>query len=756
MANIYERQSKSTELFELWDSVPHPVKSILETNRHDIVHLKVDILRKSQQWTPLQELCITVIHRTLAECDEAQALTPLEYLAENGIFVFSALYESVKNDAGAEAVAAQKRIKNLADRFDSKTSGSQGRSLELARLLLGAACKEPLLQRCKSFWSRFSHLDACYGDLGPFVQNLNNKERKDFLSHTTSETEGDISSLSLSDKGVGKDRLQSQMNALKFRHLITIATSEPPESDVLDKFICDAIQLSNEGSQKGHKVFYDAGFLVIHSLASHANRESYNPATPGSLGRTVAQSRMEYQAAILAQRLKDTKEGKDQRRVVLYSARLHMMLGLASLGFELYKHAKVKEMLTDTLSHYLLAAISHNHPFETTTAPQAFPDEELAAVVGKSEKMEKTLNDYLCSKSPQEYPYDSVVDMLDFKNALRSSLTKHLCVVQRRRIARFKGEQPAESLNLDLRCKSSHIDSKHTLTFVAFIDISDQRDFFTLPDPENVELRFTGREESKEPPAGYPTITSLYHYYRRQDTTDRLVSGEKLHPTAEKRVALLAGAVKKSGDNDQGRLPSEKLLDGVWTVLESVAKHLHSADHAQGDLIKLHQALRELVDSLTDAHKTFKDISANVTKPNSQTTQDSAFPRSDTLTYWYSVLEALQVCRKASEAVEGFFKPLTAKTIPAKAKNEAISTAKKIRETSDACYKDVRKHIQEWIDFLNQHGIRVLKTWVRGGATGQALKELLSDEDDVAFYSRRVLDSLLDSLSGVLKVKMPK
>jgi N-terminal acetyltransferase B complex non-catalytic subunit len=234
---------------------------------------------------------------------------------------------------------------------------------------------------------------------------------------------------------------------------MTISTPEPPQPDVLNTYIADAIQLCNDGAEKGHKAFFEAGFLAIHCLASYANRDLYKSATPSALGRGVEQCRMEYQAAIFSQRLKDAKEGKDQRRLILYSVRLHMLLGLATLGFELYRHARIKEMLTDTLSHHLLTGIALIHPFETNGVPQVSPDEELAGVIGKSEKMEKTMNEYLSSNSPKDYPYDSVIDMLSFKNALRSSLTKHICVVQRRRIARLKGEQPAESLNLDLRSK---------------------------------------------------------------------------------------------------------------------------------------------------------------------------------------------------------------------------------------------------------------------------------------------------------------
>jgi exonuclease VII small subunit len=218
---------------------------------------------------------------------------------------------------------------------------------------------------------------------------------------------------------------------------------------------------------------------------------------------------------------------------------------------------------------------------------------------------------------------------------------------------------------------------------------------------------------------------------------------------------MLAEAAKQSGaDDNQDHLSCEKLLDGLWDSLEKVAQSFHSADQALEDPVKLHQALKELLETLNSAQKTFQDIS-NARKPNTQAPNDSVLPRSDTLIYWYGTLEALQVCRKASVAAEAYFKPLTAKMIPAKAKNEAISVAKSIRDVSDRYYKDVRQNAQDWIDFLNRHGLGILKAWARWGATGEALKELLSD-DDVAFYSQRALDSLTDSLGGILKVKMPK
>jgi N-terminal acetyltransferase B complex non-catalytic subunit len=453
MANIYERQSKSAELFDLWDSAPDPVKSIIETNRYDIAHLKVNILQKTQQWSSLCELCIKIIEQALAECEEKQSLEPLEFLTENGVAVIVALVECAKNLTDADSVDAHNRIKDILSRFNSKANQSQGRSIEIARLLLMTADKQSLLEPCKTFWLRYGHLDACFSDLAPYCQHFDEEERRVFREYITSRWENDIANLSINGQDKKRDPLQTRLNALRFRFLLDLSTSEPPPIDVLNAYVVDALRLCKDAEQSGHRAFYEAGFLVIHSLASHANRELHETTTRVPFGRTAEQSRLEYQAAVLCQRLKDAKDGKGQRRLVLYSTRLHMLLGFATLGFELYRHARIKEMLTDTLSHHLLTRISHIHPFETKSIPTIDPNEELIGVIGKNEKMEVSMDGFLVPQNVKDYPYDSVVDMLGVKQALRSSLTKHLCIVERRRIARLKGEQIPEVLEQDLRSK---------------------------------------------------------------------------------------------------------------------------------------------------------------------------------------------------------------------------------------------------------------------------------------------------------------
>jgi hypothetical protein len=93
----------------------------------------------------------------------------------------------------------------------------------------------------------------------------------------------------------------------------------------------------------------------------------------------------------------------------------------------------------DTLSPYLLSRISQTHPFGVKGYGGFSADEELANVIGTIERMEKKTDSYLFKDIPS-FVWDQTTDILAVKRKLGSSLTKHLCVVERRRIARFKGQ----------------------------------------------------------------------------------------------------------------------------------------------------------------------------------------------------------------------------------------------------------------------------------------------------------------------------
>jgi hypothetical protein len=163
-------------------------------------------------------------------------------------------------------------------------------------------------------------------------------------------------------------------------------------------------------------------------------------------------SRLLLQATMLARHIVEKDKDKQNRTLSLLAARLHLNLGLGTIAFRLYDHTKCKEMLLDTLSLYMLSRISQTHPFDAKGYKGFSAEAELERVVGAIERMERKTESYLATDIPS-FKWDQVAETLDLKRGFASSLTKHLCVIERHRIARLKGESVDGLPKLDFKCK---------------------------------------------------------------------------------------------------------------------------------------------------------------------------------------------------------------------------------------------------------------------------------------------------------------
>ena len=76
-----------------------------------------------------------------------------------------------------------------------------------------------------------------------------------------------------------------------------------------------------------------------------------------------------------------------------------------------------------------------------------------------------------------------------------------------------------------------------------------------------------------------------------------------------------------------------------------------------------------------------------------------------------------------------------------------------VASETQTCYDAIRDVANSYIKLINEKGIAAIKAHVRWGATGDALKKLLKD-DDVDFYAREYVDSALHAWKGVLQVKL--
>lgn len=231
---------------------------------------------------------------------------------------------------------------------------------------------------------------------------------------------------------------------LKFNYLLTISLVKFPSSASLETFIHSAIKFS-EACPKSP----DAGFLAVYGLL-HLHHQIVCQEQGGVPLQITPNARILLQATMLARHLVARDKNKQNRTLSLLAARLHLNLGLGKCAFQLYSHTKCKEMLLDTLSPYVLSRISLTHPFDVKGYQGYSADEELAKVISTIERMETKTDNYLYTDM-QSFVWDQAVDALDLKRKLKSSLTKQICITERRRIARLKGESTENLPILDYK-----------------------------------------------------------------------------------------------------------------------------------------------------------------------------------------------------------------------------------------------------------------------------------------------------------------
>lgn len=155
---------------------------------------------------------------------------------------------------------------------------------------------------------------------------------------------------------------------------------------------------------------------------------------------------------------------KQNRTFALLAARLHLNLGLGLVAFRLYRHTNTKEMLLDTLSPYMLARISQTHPFEVSSYRGFSADEELARTISTIERMEAKASGFLVTDLPS-FPCHQAPEIAILMDKLRTSLTKHICHMERRRIARLKGDPSDRVPRLDWKSKAYPLGTLCALCF---------------------------------------------------------------------------------------------------------------------------------------------------------------------------------------------------------------------------------------------------------------------------------------------------
>jgi N-terminal acetyltransferase B complex non-catalytic subunit len=323
-----------------------------------------------------------------------------------------------------------------------------------------------MLADCKVYWEHHSTLVTCFSDLQIFVRELSPENAADFYKFIRTQTMDTLSNPGSKEvcffsfpqstrfryeqltvvQGTNVAWETIEQNITKFEYLLAISRPSEPAVQAFEDMVAKSIKYCKNFPDNSAE-----GSVAVYSLLNLHHRFICQDEPRNPFGITI-NSRVLLQATMLARHLVECDKEKQNRALALLAARLHLNLGLGKCAFRLYSHAKCKEMLVDTLAPYVLSRISLTHPFEVKGYQGFSADEELAKAIVTMDRMEKKMENIVYSDM-DSFPWDQAENLLDTKRKLNSSLTKHLCVTERRRMARLKGQTIDHLQVLDFKSK---------------------------------------------------------------------------------------------------------------------------------------------------------------------------------------------------------------------------------------------------------------------------------------------------------------
>lgn len=199
-------------------------------------------------------------------------------------------------------------------------------------------------------------------------------------------------------------------------------------------------------------------------------------------------------------------------------------------------------------------------------------------------------------------------------------------------------------------------------------------------------------------------------------------------------------------ENTTGETPAERLIsENFWHPVSTL---LYSALNPDAKIdAKCFTAL------ITNLKKLRQDQEKLIvtTPTGKDPVDDPTMVHENMLIASYSALEVLRALPRLTNEIKE--KVVQSKT-PHPLKSQVPKDwAKAIEAEVKGAYEAIGKVANSYIDLLQKRGVVAIKAQVRWGATGAALKELISD-DDVEHYAKEYVDSAVEAWKGVLQVKL--
>ncbi|KAL1793372.1 hypothetical protein ACET3X_008354 [Alternaria dauci] len=723
MGEIFTRQAKCNELLEHWSRPPTALQDLMNRHQGDLWDMRIRLPRDSEEWSLLESQCLAYIERVTSHQESLRETCA--WKQDIWTSLLHAAQETRAKDDSIHLISDVIRRTFKPDEFQSQDRGLRLAYMTLRQTVVPQAM---MLADCKAYWKAHANLITCYADIRPFVEALSREDRNEFSKFLDAEW-AEISRLSAENKYSYQDLVTYHGNRLKLCYLMWISLTTKPSTkwqDYMEVPLDIALRAPWSRSPK-----YPGGIVGIYILLQIHHNAMRNKEDVHPFG-TTPNSRILLQAAMLARHLVACDKEKQDRPLALLAARLHLNLGLGKCAFQLYSHTKCKEMLVHTLSPYVLSRISLTHPFGAKGYQGFSAEEELGKAVGTMERMARRIDDTLYDDM-QSLPWDQAMELLAMKRKFKSSLTKHICNIERRRISRLKGE-PAD--NLPVVDPSSY---RH---------ISDNVDRSVFPNYEH--------SQSPGPltyimPNTIPNINWLCESLDAWDSSSRLLYREtqtrELQGDWIRSAATPPSHNKETGHN---MTPAESTAHEMWDYVNSIIKMMLLEDSHR---INSPELLSFVVKTLPEEIHAMRTVMEKLRMPGAtglKLEDEPTMFHENMLISCYTKFEVLRALIKLVEHLRE--KVINARNSSMKAKLSK-DWVNDIESKTKICFEAIRDVAHSYIRLIETKGQAAIKAQIRWGRTGEMLKGVLTD-DDVEAYAAEYVDSALQAWKGVLQVKL--
>ncbi|ORY00002.1 N-acetyltransferase B complex non catalytic subunit-domain-containing protein [Clohesyomyces aquaticus] len=736
MAQIFARQKLATEFATRINQAPESVQNILEAHKTEFTEILSTMYTAEKKWQELYDMMMKCVEEGYTRELERQNVPGNWLIWGNMLRALSYLHPRTE----AAAIASQEILPKLAK------YGSPGRNPNLIRIAIASfAGVDTLLQFIKDYWTKYKHLKSCFADLQKFVERLSRTQQVEFLKFASGL---DQESGKLRDKseGAAERWLLEEINITKFNYMLSISPLFSKSEDhirLTEQFVANAMSLYGISiglAVDSYDLGWEAGWLATYGLLKIQDfRQSPALETQeNNSAKNAEDTNVQglIQAGISSLYFTSSEAGKRNRTMMLLSTRLHMLLGLGSIAYQQYRYAILKEMLQDTLSYHLLSRISQHHPFDCKlhlSNEEFCPEDELRKVISIINKMGDRAGDFVYADM-EKFKYEQCFELLEFRQKTKCSLTKHLALLELRRIQRLKDAPPTDVEMTLGECRN----------------ISDNRDLDVLP---NYGPTYAGQPQWL---FDYPSKDWLLDYYELQDRAFNLTFQED---RSYQISNLMVEASKLRGPieiREHHGNKIEKSMAWSWYYTTKAAVELYNPIQANPNMGEIQRFLEKLRDHFTLAKNKFetwynvpaKGRDVDETKSESR----SLLPTEELLEFYFGELELLKLNSKLCARVEEILLPDKGK----KGKKQALELPFWVRDFNLAvaeCYEAIRISAESYIAALKDRGVENVLGHARAGISGQALAKMIPSHQLVG-YAKMYVDSAIDALEGVLKVKI--